>query len=89
MTPPEEQKPCDGEENPPARAGAGGAGVPLFATLLGGVVAALAVAVIWIELLLREVAIYAALLFFPSRWPGWRGRAAAAGRNAWPNCWGR
>jgi len=42
-----------------------GTGVPLFAALLGGLVAALAAAVIWIELLLREVAIYAALLFLP------------------------
>jgi hypothetical protein len=42
-----------------------GTGVPLFAALLGGLVTALAAAVIWIELLLREVAIYATLLFFP------------------------
>jgi hypothetical protein len=42
-----------------------GAGVPLFAALLGGLVTAVAAAVIWIELLLREVAIYATLLFFP------------------------
>jgi hypothetical protein len=42
-----------------------GTGVPLFAALLGGLVTAFAAAVIWIELLLREVAIYATLLFFP------------------------
>jgi hypothetical protein len=44
---------------------AAGAGVPLFAALLAGLLAAVAAVVIWIELLLREVALYAVVLFFP------------------------
>jgi hypothetical protein len=58
--------------------GAGNTGVPQFAVLLGGFVTALAVAVIWIELLLREVAIYAALLFVPIAlvWRRWAQRLA-------------
>ena len=44
---------------------AASAGVPLFAALLAGLLAALAAVVIWIELLLREVALYAVVLFFP------------------------
>ncbi len=39
--------------------------VPLFATLLAALFAALAAVVIWLELLLRAVAIYATVLFFP------------------------
>lgn len=40
-------------------------GVPLFAVMVAGLLAAVASVVIWIELMLREVAIYAAVLFFP------------------------
>jgi hypothetical protein len=40
-------------------------GVPLFAALLAALFAAVAAVVIWLELLLREVAIYATVLFFP------------------------
>jgi len=43
----------------------GGPAIPAFATLLAGLIAAAGSVVIWMELLLREVAIYAALLFFP------------------------
>jgi hypothetical protein len=43
----------------------GGPAIPAFATLLAAVIAAAGSVVIWMELLLREVAIYAALLFFP------------------------
>jgi hypothetical protein len=43
----------------------GGAGVPAFAALIAGLVAGLAAVLIWVELLLRGVAIYATLLFFP------------------------
>ena len=43
----------------------GGAASPLFPALLAALLVALAAVVIWIELLLREVAIYAAVLFFP------------------------
>lgn len=39
--------------------------VPAFAGLIAGLVAALAAVMIWVELLLRGVAIYATLLFFP------------------------
>ncbi|MEX2291266.1 MAG: hypothetical protein WD794_13195 [Mycobacteriales bacterium] len=39
--------------------------VPAFATLIAGIVAAFAAVLIWVELLLRGVAIYATLLFFP------------------------
>jgi hypothetical protein len=42
-----------------------GAGVPAFAALVAGLVTALAALLIWVELLLRGVAIYATLLFFP------------------------
>ena len=43
----------------------GPVGVPAFAALIAGVVAAFAAVLIWVELLLRGVAIYATLLFFP------------------------
>ncbi len=43
----------------------GAAGVPAFAALIAGLVAAFAAVLIWVELLLRGVAIYATLLFFP------------------------
>ncbi len=43
----------------------GAVGVPAFAALIAGLVAALAAVLIWVELLLRGVAIYATLLFFP------------------------
>lgn len=43
----------------------GGTGVPAFAGLIAGLVAAVAAVLIWVELLLRGVAIYATLLFFP------------------------
>jgi type IV secretion system protein TrbL len=46
-------------------AGTGRPGPPLFAVMLAGLLAAAAAVVIWIELLLREVAIYAVVLFFP------------------------
>lgn len=42
-----------------------GAAIPAFAGLIAGLVAALAAVLIWVELLLRGVAIYATLLFFP------------------------
>jgi hypothetical protein len=44
---------------------AGGPEVPAFAGLIAGLVAAVAAVLIWVELLLRGVAIYATLLFFP------------------------
>jgi hypothetical protein len=43
----------------------GSPAVPAFAGLIAGLVAALAAVLIWVELLLRGVAIYATLLFFP------------------------
>lgn len=43
----------------------GAVGVPAFAALIAGLVAAFAAVLIWVELLLRGVAIYATLLFFP------------------------
>jgi len=43
----------------------GAVGVPAFAALIAGLVAAVAAVLIWVELLLRGVAIYATLLFFP------------------------
>lgn len=42
-----------------------GAAVPLFAGFLAAVVIVIASIGVWLELLLRQVAIYAALLFFP------------------------
>jgi hypothetical protein len=43
----------------------GSPGIPAFAALIAGLVAAVAAVLIWVELLLRGVAIYATLLFFP------------------------
>jgi hypothetical protein len=48
-----------------ALAPSGGPEIPAFAALIAGLVAALAAVLIWVELLLRGVAIYATLLFFP------------------------
>lgn len=42
-----------------------GAGVPLFAGFLAAIVIVIAAIGVWLELLLRQVAIYAALLFYP------------------------
>jgi hypothetical protein len=42
-----------------------GAAVPLFAGFLAAIVIVIAAIGVWLELLLRQVAIYAALLFFP------------------------
>lgn len=42
-----------------------GAAVPLFAGFLAAIVIVVAAIGVWLELLLRQVAIYAALLFFP------------------------
>jgi hypothetical protein len=39
-----------------------------------------------LELLLREVAIYATLRLFPIGRPGWLGTAADAGPGGWPSC---
>lgn len=60
----------------------GGPVVPAFATMLAGLLAAVAAVVIWLELLLREVAIYATLLFFPIGLAGlvWDGSRRWAGR---------
>jgi hypothetical protein len=43
----------------------GGSPVPLFAVFLGGLIAAAGAFCVWVELLIRSAAIYAAVLFLP------------------------
>jgi type IV secretion system protein TrbL len=68
-----------------ALGGAGGsAEVPLFVTFLAAVIGAFAAFFVWIELLMRDAAIYAVALFVPlslaaSIWPRW---SAALRRTA-------
>jgi hypothetical protein len=62
-----------------AAARAGGAlAVPLFVTFLAAIVGALAAFFVWIELLMRDAAVYVVALFLPlalaaSIWPRWTG----------------
>lgn len=57
---------------------AGAAGVPLFVTFLAAAIGALAAFFVWIELLMRDAAVYVVALFSPlalaaSIWPRWTG----------------
>jgi hypothetical protein len=57
-------------------AGSGAVAVPLFVGFIAAIVAAFAAFLVWIELLMRDAAIYAVALFMPlaiaaSIWPRW------------------
>jgi type IV secretion system protein TrbL len=59
-----------------AGAGGGAVAVPLFVGFIAAVIAAFAALAVWIELLMRDAAIYAVALFMPlalaaSIWPRW------------------
>lgn len=59
---------------------AGGAAAPLFVGFIAAILAALGAFMVWIELLMRDAAIYAVALFLPfalaaSIWPRWSGAA--------------
>ena len=61
---------------PGAGTAAGAVGVPLFVGFITAMVAAFAAFLVWIELLMRDAAIYAVALFMPmaiaaSIWPRW------------------
>ena len=49
----------------PAEAGAQPGGTPTFVLFLGGVVVVVGAVLVWLELLLRSAAVYAAVLFLP------------------------
>jgi hypothetical protein len=57
---------------------AGATGAPLFVTFLAAIIAAFAAFFVWIELLMRDAAVYVVALFMPmalaaSIWPRWTG----------------
>jgi len=63
---------------PGAGTARGAVAVPLFVGFIAAIVAALAAFMVWIELLMRDAAIYAVALFMPlaiaaSIWPRWTG----------------
>jgi hypothetical protein len=62
----------------PASAAAGAAAVPLFVTFLAAVIGAFAAFLVWLELIMRDAAVYVVALFMPfslaaSIWPRWSG----------------
>ena len=66
-----------GAAGPPAGAAAGAVAVPLFVGFIAAVLAAVAAFLLWIELLMRDAAIYAVAAFMPlgiaaSIWPRWK-----------------
>ena len=69
---------------PGAGTTAGAVAVPVFVGFIAAVVAALAAFLVWIELLMRDAAIYAVALFMPlaiaaSIWPRWIGALRRTG----------
>jgi hypothetical protein len=63
---------------------AGAAGVPLFVTFLAAAIAAFAAFFVWIELLMRDAAVYVVALFMPlalaaAIWPRWSGALRRTG----------
>lgn len=63
---------------------AGTVGVPLFVTFLAAIIGAFAAFLVWIELLMRDAAIYVVALFMPmalaaSIWPRWTGALRRTG----------
>lgn len=69
---------------PGAGTAAGATAVPLFVGFIAAIVAAFAAFLVWIELLMRDAAIYAVALFMPlaiaaSIWPRWMGALRRTG----------
>jgi type IV secretion system protein TrbL len=63
---------------------AGTVGVPLFVTFLAAIIGAFAAFLVWLELLMRDAAIYVVALFMPmalaaSIWPRWMGALRRSG----------
>lgn len=63
---------------PPAGRVTGGTAAPLFVTFLAAIVGAFAAFFIWLEMLMRDAAVYVVALFMPlslaaAIWPRWRG----------------
>ena len=63
---------------------AGTVGVPLFVTFLAAIIGAFAAFLVWLELLMRDAAIYVVALFLPmalaaSIWPRWTGALRRTG----------
>lgn len=63
---------------------AGTVGVPLFVTFLAAIIGAFAAFLVWLELLMRDAAIYVVALFMPmalaaSIWPRWAGALRRTG----------
>jgi hypothetical protein len=63
---------------------AGTVGVPLFVTFLAAIIGAFAAFLVWLELLIRDAAIYVVALFMPmalaaSIWPRWMGALRRTG----------
>lgn len=63
---------------------AGATAVPLFVTFLAGIIGAFAAFFVWIELLMRDAAVYVVALFMPmalaaSIWPRWSGALRRTG----------
>jgi hypothetical protein len=63
---------------------AGTVGVPLFVTFLAAIIGAFAAFLVWLELLMRDAAIYVVALFMPmalaaSIWPRWMGALRRTG----------
>jgi hypothetical protein len=72
-----------GAAQPGGRAG-GEVAVPLFVTFLAAIVGALAAFCVWLELLMRDAAVYVVALFAPlalaaSIWPRWSGALRRSG----------
>lgn len=63
---------------------AGSVGVPLFVTFLAAIIGAFAAFLVWLELLMRDAAVYVVALFMPlalaaSIWPRWTGALRRTG----------
>ncbi len=67
-----------GSAGGPTAAAAGAVGVPVFATIIAALISIVAGFFVWIELVMRDAAIYVVALFMPmalaaSIWPRWGG----------------
>jgi len=63
---------------------AGSVGVPLFVTFIAAIIGAFAAFLVWLELLMRDAAVYVVALFMPmalaaSIWPRWTGALRRTG----------
>jgi hypothetical protein len=68
----------------PASEAAGTVAVPLFVTFLAAIIGAFAAFLVWLELLMRDAAVYVVALFMPmalaaSIWPRWTGALRRSG----------